>query len=60
MLKPADAAERLSVSPLTLQKWRVTGGGPRYVKVGRGVRYDPVDLANWIEARKVNSTSEAA
>lgn len=54
------AAEILQISRRTLQAWRVKGGGPRYVRVGRAVRYSVTDLNSWIEARKASSTSEHA
>ena len=38
-LNENQAAEFLGVSARTLQAWRVRGGGPRYVKIGRSVRY---------------------
>lgn len=33
LLKEGDAAEFLGYSPRSLQKWRVVGGGPQYVRV---------------------------
>ncbi len=32
-------ASRLGVSRSTLQSWRYTGRGPRFIKLGRMVRY---------------------
>lgn len=43
----------------TLQKWRVTGDGPPFVRVGRLVRYRQADVEAWINSRRVSSTSEA-
>lgn len=64
MLDQTSAAEFLGgISPRTLEKWRVQGGGPRYSKLGRSrgrVLYDPRDLAAWLEANKVSNTAEAA
>lgn len=34
-----EAAHYLNVSTRTLQKWRQIGGGPKFVKMGRLVRY---------------------
>lgn len=42
----------------TLQKERVRGDGPPYVKQGRLVRYRPEDVQAWIAARVVQSTSQ--
>lgn len=55
-----DAAKVLGLSTYTLQKYRVTGGGPAFMKLGRAVRYDPRDLEEWKAARRVRSTSEVA
>src|SRR5262245_38424398 len=38
-LKENQAAKLLGVSPRTLQAWRLRGGGPPYLKIGRAVRY---------------------
>jgi hypothetical protein len=53
------AADLLGVSPRTLQAWRVRGGGPRFCKIGRSVRYRRRDLVAFQEARLFSSTSEA-
>lgn len=36
------------ISPLTLAKKACVGGGPKYQKVGRRVRYHPDDLDEWL------------
>ena len=51
------AAKVVGLSPQTLAILRVEGGGPKYVKLGRSVRYDPEDLAAWIETNKRASTA---
>jgi predicted DNA-binding transcriptional regulator AlpA len=44
----------------TLQKDRVRGTGPKYVKLGRHVRYRTSDVEAWIVQRVRQSTSEHA
>ena len=44
LLSTVLAAVRLGLQPCTLEKWRTTGGGPQYVKLGRSVRYRLEDL----------------
>jgi predicted DNA-binding transcriptional regulator AlpA len=39
---------------------RSIGGGPRFLKLGRAVRYSESDLDAWLSARVVGSTSERA
>jgi predicted site-specific integrase-resolvase len=61
LLKLVDqnqAAELLGISPRTMESWRVTGGGPVYIKVGGRVRYRRRDLEVWIDARRRTSTSD--
>lgn len=59
LLDEASSAEYLRLSRSTLQKMRVVGGGPAYVKLGRRVRYPIKDLDSWLMARRRNSTSES-
>lgn len=44
---PAQVSDYLGVPVNTLTQWRYRGIGPRYVKVGRHVRYDWRDLERW-------------
>jgi hypothetical protein len=60
MLRTPQAADYLGVSPATLAKWRVLGGGPSYKKLGRVVVYDPDDLRLWLEECSHRSTSQRA
>jgi hypothetical protein len=53
-----EAAEFLRLSPRTLEKHRGIGGGPRYHKFGRAVRYAMSDLEAWAEARAYDMTSD--
>ncbi|MCH8343174.1 MAG: helix-turn-helix domain-containing protein [Planctomycetes bacterium] len=51
LLRVAEAARVLAISPRKL--WSLTDCGEiPCVRIGRSVRYDPVDLSNWIEAKK--------
>lgn len=43
-LSEREAAERLGISPRTLQDWRRRSCGPVYMKLGRRVAYHPDDL----------------
>ena len=53
-----EAAEFLRLSPRTLEKQRVIGGGPRFRKFGRRVMYAVVDLETWADARSFEMTSD--
>ena len=49
LLTSSEVAQRLRVSVATLADWRYKSQGPRFVKVGRLVRYRSGDLEAWIE-----------
>ncbi len=58
-LNTDEAAAYLGVSSSTLNKMRVDGGGPRYVKMRQRVVYDVKDLDEWAEERKRRFTGES-
>jgi excisionase family DNA binding protein len=58
LLTQSEAAELLHLSTRTLERLRVSGTGPAFVKLGHSVRYRTVDLEKWIASRVVGSTSE--
>ena len=57
-LTNAEAAAWLKLSPRTLEKQRVIGGGPRFRKFGRRVLYAVADLEQWAAERVCETTSD--
>ena len=57
-LSTREAAKYLGVSPRTLDRYRVTGGGPVYHLFGTAVRYLKEDLDHWSRTRRRRSTSD--
>ncbi len=57
-LNNEEAAQYLGLKAATLNKWRVYGEGPPFIKVGRLVRYRRTDLDAYLSDRLVQSTSE--
>jgi excisionase family DNA binding protein len=55
LLMEVQAAKLLSVSPRTLQNWRIAGEGPPFIRIGRAIRYRREDILRWIEAHTVSS-----
>ena len=53
-----EAAEYLRLSPRTLEKQRVIGGGPRFRKFGRRVLYAIADLEAWADEHAYGMTSD--
>jgi len=59
-LRTADAAAYCGSTKSTFEKYRLTGEGATYSKLGRVVVYDIADLDAWLESKKRRSTSEYA
>lgn len=57
-LSNGQAAALLNLSPRTLEKMRVVGGGPQFRKFGRRVVYAVDDLETWAANRRCASTSD--
>ncbi len=58
LLNTEQTAQRLGLSPRTLERYRVTGEGPDYLKIGRAVRYAASALERWLKGCKRRSTSD--
>jgi excisionase family DNA binding protein len=58
LLTQREAATLVRLSERTLERLRLSGGGPVYVKAGRRVLYREPDLQEWIAAQVRTSTSE--
>ena len=58
LLTEQEAATLLHVTVKAVQGWRYRGGGPRFVKVGRCVRYRLEDLQAFVLAALRSSTSD--
>jgi predicted DNA-binding transcriptional regulator AlpA len=52
------AAHMLGISSITLARWRVVGGGPKFLKLGRSVRYRLTDLETWLTKQQHENTSQ--
>jgi hypothetical protein len=58
-LRTPEAAARIRLAPGTLDKMRVRGDGPPYIRLTpRSVVYAVDTLDSWARARQFNSTSE--
>jgi Helix-turn-helix domain len=60
LFDPEEAADYLRVAKQTLARWRCYGLGPRFVRIGGRIFYDPADLDTFIAANKFRSTAVAA
>jgi predicted DNA-binding transcriptional regulator AlpA len=58
LLTACEAAQILKVSLSWLAKARMNGDGPPFVKIGRAVRYEQMELHRWMKTKERHSTSE--
>jgi predicted DNA-binding transcriptional regulator AlpA len=59
LLRPAEVAEFLNVSPRTLEAWRHRGGGPPHLMLTpRCCRYELSSLLAWQRTRERQNTSD--
>ena len=57
ILTTPEAAQYVRLGKPTIERFRLTGEGPRYAKLGGAVRYRRCDLDAWLESRLTSSTS---
>ncbi len=57
-LNTKHAADYLGISPSTLVRLRIQGGGPLYAKAARRVIYEIADLDAWVKENKRRLTGE--
>jgi excisionase family DNA binding protein len=53
-----EAASYLRLGKPTVERFRMTGQGPIYLKLGGAIRYRRCDLDAWLESCLIGSTSE--
>ena len=59
LFTPPEATTLLRIgSPRTLERWRSTGNGPAYVKVGRRVAYTGASLRAYVQQQTRTHTGE--
>ncbi len=54
----SELARRASVSVAVLRKWRREGKGPRFLKLGRLVRYLVGDVDDWLQSHAFEGSQQ--
>jgi len=57
-LTERELAQLLSLSIRTLQDWRRRGCGPKYLKLGKAVRYPSSEVETFITKVSTSSTAQ--
>lgn len=60
LLDENELAQWIDEPVSSIQKWRVSGKGPKFIKKPKGVGYRVSDVEKWLDERTVSSTSEAS
>jgi hypothetical protein len=53
LLCDKDVAKALNISVSTMRRWRMTGGGVPFLKIGGAVRYSPESLRDYLKSCEV-------
>jgi len=59
-LTERQVAELLGLSVATLRAWRHRGRGPRFLRLGRSVRYLPADVDEFVRASAVDTKADSS
>ena len=59
-LTERQVADQLGLSVATLRAWRHRGKGPRFLRLGRSVRYLPADVDEFVRASAVDTQSDSS
>ncbi len=58
LLSTVALARLVGVTADTVKHWRLLGRGPKFLRLGRTIRYTPQDVASWLETNRRASTEE--
>ena len=59
-LTEREVADLLGLSVATLRAWRHRGKGPRFLRLGRSVRYLPSDVDDFVRASAVDTRADSS
>ena len=54
LLTEKEVAMLLKLSIKTIQRYRLYGGGPEFIKINKNVRYSPEAIEEFLKPRKVD------
>ena len=59
LLTEKEVAKLLKLSVKTIQRFRLYGGGPEYIKINKSVRYCPSAIEEYLKPRRVSYAGKA-
>lgn len=60
LLTSGELAEKLHKSAAALAQWRYKGIGPKFIKLGSGIRYRASDVEAWLDAQTRQQTGQVS
>lgn len=58
LLTAAELAAKLHKTAAALAQWRYKGTGPKFIKLGGGIRYRASDVEAWLDAQTRSQTGQ--
>ena len=55
LLNEKEVAKLLKLSVKTIQRYRLYGGGPEFIKINKSVRYSPQAIEEYLKPRVRNT-----
>jgi excisionase family DNA binding protein len=52
LLSVEDLSDLIQIPVETIYRWRHRGEGPKGLKVGKHVRFDPAEVGRWLRERE--------
>ena len=59
LLNDHEVAALVGVSVATVRRWRLTRGGPSYLRIGVLIRYRPESIRQWLDSRQAAETIDS-
>lgn len=59
LINTEELADWIRESVSTIQQWRVSGKGPKFIRKPKHVVYLVGDVQDWLASQRVSSTTEA-
>jgi len=59
LLNEHSVARIIGLSVASVRRWRLLRQGPKYLKIGAAVRYNPEDVSAWLESRPTGGERRA-
>src|ERR1035441_1305192 len=56
LLNEFDVARITGLSVASVRRWRLLRQGPKYLKIGAAVRYEPKDISAWLASRSAGAS----